>query len=42
MPQLPTASPSLPNLFRMISTDIHFWIPFTVLIGGLVLLDKVR
>ena len=30
------------NLFRMIATDIHFWIPFVVLVGGLVLLDKLR
>jgi hypothetical protein len=31
-----------PNLFRMIATDIHFWIPFAVLLGGLLLLDKFR
>lgn len=30
------------NLFHAIATDIHFWIPFAVLIGGLVLLDKIR
>ena len=30
------------NLFRVIATDIHFWIPFTVLIGGFLLLDKLR
>jgi hypothetical protein len=30
------------NLFRAIATDIHFWIPLVVLIGGLVLLDKLR
>jgi len=29
------------NLFRAIVTDIHFWIPLCVLIGGLVLLDKL-
>jgi hypothetical protein len=29
------------NLFRAIATDIHFWIPFTVLIAGFVLLDKL-
>jgi hypothetical protein len=30
------------NLFRAIATDLHFWIPFSVLIGGLFLLDKLR
>jgi len=30
------------DLFRVIATDIHFWIPFAVLVGGLVLLDKLR
>jgi hypothetical protein len=30
------------NLFRAIATDVHFWIPLIVLIGGLVLLDKLR
>jgi hypothetical protein len=30
------------NLFHAIATDIHFWIPFAVLVGGLVLLDKLR
>jgi len=30
------------NLFRAIATDLHFWIPLTVLLGGLVLLDKLR
>jgi len=30
------------NLFRVIATDIHFWIPLTVLLGGLLLLDKLR
>jgi hypothetical protein len=28
--------------FRAIATDVHFWIPFSVLIGGLFLLDKLR
>lgn len=31
-----------PSLFRAIATDIHFWIPLIVLVGGLVLLDKLR
>lgn len=30
------------NLFRAIATDLHFWIPLIVLIGGLFLLDKLR
>jgi len=30
------------NLFRAIATDLHFWIPLTVLLGGLLLLDKLR
>jgi hypothetical protein len=25
------------NLFRVIATDLHFWIPFAVLVGGLFL-----
>ena len=35
----PTVAPR--NLFRAIATDLHFWIPFTVLVAGLVLLDKL-
>jgi len=31
-----------PGRFRAIVTDIHFWIPLLVLMGGLVLLDKLR
>lgn len=30
------------NLFRAIATDLHFWIPLSVLVGGLFLLDKLR
>jgi hypothetical protein len=30
------------NLFRIIATDVHFWIPFAVLVGGLFLLDRLR
>jgi hypothetical protein len=30
------------NLYRAIATDIHFWIPFSVLLGGIFLLDKLR
>lgn len=34
--------PGKRNLFRSIATDVHFWIPLGVLLGGLVLLDKLR
>ena len=35
--------PSTPrNLITAIATDIHFWIPLSVLAAGLVLLDKLR
>jgi len=30
------------KLFRAIATDLHFWIPLSVLVGGLLLLDKLR
>jgi hypothetical protein len=30
------------NLFHAIATDLHFWIPLAVLLGGLFLLDKLR
>jgi hypothetical protein len=30
------------NLFRAVATDLHFWIPLSVLVGGLFLLDKLR
>lgn len=37
------AEPTAPRkLFRVIGTDVHFWIPLSVLIGGLLLLDKLR
>jgi hypothetical protein len=29
-------------IFRAIITDLHFWIPLVVLLGGLILLDKLR
>lgn len=28
--------------FVAIATDLHFWIPLSVLMGGLFLLDKLR
>ena len=37
-----SSRPSSHTLFRVIATDIHFWIPFVVLVGGLLLLDKLR
>ena len=30
------------NMLRAIATDVHFWIPLSVLVGGLLLLDKLR
>jgi hypothetical protein len=30
------------NLLHAIFADLHFWIPLTVLVGGLILLDKLR
>jgi hypothetical protein len=30
------------NLILAIATDVHFWIPLTVLLGGFFLLDKLR
>lgn len=39
----PPTEPTAPlNLFRAIATDLHFWIPLSVLAGGLLLLDKLR
>lgn len=30
------------SMFSAIVTDVHFWIPLSVLFGGLLLLDKLR
>jgi hypothetical protein len=30
------------GLVRAIATDLHFWIPLIILLGGLILLDKLR
>jgi len=38
----PSTTNSPRHLFRAIATDIHFWIPLSVLVGGLLLLDKLR
>lgn len=39
---LPTESSAPLSLFRAVATDLHFWIPLIVLVGGLMLLDKLR
>ena len=30
------------RLFRAIVTDLHFWIPLIVMLGGFLLLDRLR
>jgi hypothetical protein len=30
------------SILRAIATDLHFWIPLSVLLGGLVLLDRIH
>ena len=37
----PTEQPPR-KLYFAIATDVHFWIPFSVLLGGMFLLDKLR
>jgi hypothetical protein len=38
-----SSAPQSPRpLIRAIATDLHFWIPLSVLAGGLFLLDKIR
>jgi hypothetical protein len=37
-----TGSVESASLFRIIATDIHFWIPLLVLVAGLVLLHELR
>ena len=37
-----TGSVSPRSRFVAIATDLHFWIPLSVLMGGLLLLDKLR
>jgi len=39
---MPEHKPADRNFFHAIATDLHFWIPFSVLLGGLLLLDKLR
>ena len=45
-PEVPMSRPNESiaslNLFRAIATDVHFWIPLIVLVGGLILLDTLR
>jgi hypothetical protein len=38
----PTERTAPQNVFRAIATDLHFWIPLIVLVGGLLLLDRLR
>lgn len=38
----PEQTDSSRSVLRAIATDLHFWIPLTVLLGGLFLLDKLR
>ena len=37
-----TGTTSPRGRFIAIATDLHFWIPLSVLMGGLLLLDKLR
>lgn len=40
---MPNPTGRIPRkMLGAIITDIHFWIPFLVLVGGFVLLDKLR
>ena len=36
-----TGSVESASLFRIIATDIHFWIPLLVFVAGLVLLHEL-
>jgi hypothetical protein len=38
----PIDSAQSPGRFSRVLTDVHFWVPFAVLIGGLVLLESIR
>jgi hypothetical protein len=37
-----TGSAGSAGRFRVIATDIHFWIPLLVFVAGLVLLHELR
>ena len=41
---MPSSSTNQPNTSRVrsIFTDIHFWVPVAVLMGGLLLLHFIR
>jgi hypothetical protein len=41
---MPSSSTNQPNTRRVASifTDIHFWVPIAVLMGGLLLLHFIR
>jgi len=39
---MPNSTDRAPRrVLRAIATDVHFWIPLCVLLGGLLLLDKL-
>ncbi len=42
MPNSVTKPAAQRSRFAAIATDLHFWIPLCVLLGGLFLLDKLR
>lgn len=41
---MPSSATTQPNTSRLASifTDIHFWVPVAVLMGGLLLLQFIR
>jgi len=38
----PTHSRESDNLLTSVLTDVHFWVPVAVLIGGLLLLEYIH
>ena len=42
MPNEERARGEIDGLFRVVAGDIHFWIPFVVLVAGLALLHQLR
>jgi len=42
MPERQIKSSGRSKRWFAIATDLHFWIPLSVLMGGLLLLDKLR
>jgi hypothetical protein len=39
---MPSERSTSRSLFSAVAGDVHFWIPLSVLLGGLFLLDKLR